>query len=330
LSLFLNPSFNLIQSGIGTQMGTAIFWIGFLRSLISPLATLVLLYFLSAALISPTAANRALPLRICVTVVWAVRLVLNAAGALTSARLMATPGFSGMPYGRAPMIFAVAGSVYSISAWANSIAVLLAVSLLVVISNEDHLSRRVRRAIPAEPRKRLLAFLFYNGAAGGLAWVMLLAAATFLSIILLYPSKASNNSSYFNPAGTPELYYGAFYLYIFAYGLTGLAIHRRCFPRRPAKLAGLIAVFIPIGLVILPLIVRFIFNRLSWASLEGIQPGNLFNLMSHAGDGSALASHLLCALAWFTLAAVFNRKWFGEQRLLFKPLEHADAKPPAP
>jgi len=342
LSLFLSPGSNLIRSGIGAQMGTAMFWIGFLRSLLSPLATLVLLYFSSVALISPASANRALPLRICVTVVWAVRLVLNAVGTVTSGRLMvasalsgmpvgrlmAAPGLLGMPFGRVPtMTFAVAGSVFSVSALANSIPVLLAVSLLVVISNEDHLSRRVRRAIPTGRRKRLLAFLFYNGAAGGLVWLMLLAAATFLSILLFHPEPASGFSSYSTPFWTPELYNGAFYLYIFAYGLTGLAIHRRIFPRRPAKLAGLIAVFIPVGLVILPLIVRFLFNRLSWTSLESMQPGNLFNLMNHADEQSALENHLICALAWFTVAAVFNRKWFGEQARQFIPLERADSKP---
>jgi hypothetical protein len=176
----------------------------------------------------------------------------------------------------------------------------------------------------------VLAFLFYNGAAGGLVWVMLLAAATFLSILLLYPGPASSSSSYSNPAWTLAPYYGAFFLYIFAYGLTGLAIHRRCFPRRPAKLAGLIAVFIPVGFVILPLIVRFFFNRLSWASMEGIQPGSLFNLMSRAGEQSALESHLFCALTWFTLAVVFNLHWFGEQARQFKPLEQPDSKSPAP
>ena len=44
--------------------------------------------------------------------------------------------------------------------------------LLVTISNADQLSRRVQRTIPKSSWKRPFAFLFFNGAAGGLVWLV--------------------------------------------------------------------------------------------------------------------------------------------------------------
>ena len=44
-------------------------------------------------------------------------------------------------------------------------------ALLVTISNSDQISLRVRRTIPQPGIKRVLAFVFFNGAAGGLVWV---------------------------------------------------------------------------------------------------------------------------------------------------------------
>jgi len=39
----------------------------------------------------------------------------------------------------------------------------------------------VRRTIPRNPLLRLLAFLFYTGSAGGIAWCVLLFVATMLA-----------------------------------------------------------------------------------------------------------------------------------------------------
>ena len=206
---------------------------------------------------------------------------------------------------------------------------MLAIAVLVVISNQDRLSPRVRRAIPARPLKRLVAFLFYNGAAGGLVWAMLLTVLTYIMLMLFPSSRAPAYNSRPGYAFSAELYYGAFYLYVFAYALTGLAIQRRFFARRPAKLAGLIAVFIPIALMIVPLIIRFFFNRLTWGWVEGEQLGNLFNLMGHADDGDATSNHFFCALVWLVIAVAFNLKWFTQQGRRFQPLDHAESISPS-
>jgi len=42
---------------------------------------------------------------------------------------------------------------------------MMILALLVTISNSDQLSQRVRRTIPQAQWKRVLAFVFFNGAA---------------------------------------------------------------------------------------------------------------------------------------------------------------------
>ena len=56
----------------------------------------------------------------------------------------------------------------------------MVLALLVTISNADHLSRRVRRKIPQRGLIRFVAFFFFNGAAGGLAWIAGIAIITGL------------------------------------------------------------------------------------------------------------------------------------------------------
>ncbi|MEY2466613.1 MAG: hypothetical protein QOD03_1134, partial [Verrucomicrobiota bacterium] len=58
--------FEMVGSGVGSMMTGSAFWAGFLTSSSVVFGGVVLLYFISVALISPLSTNRALPLRTCV------------------------------------------------------------------------------------------------------------------------------------------------------------------------------------------------------------------------------------------------------------------------
>ena len=62
----------LLNAGLGSQLNSWGFWRGALGVLVSGVALIVHLTLLSTALISPVSANRALPLRIFVIIVWLV------------------------------------------------------------------------------------------------------------------------------------------------------------------------------------------------------------------------------------------------------------------
>jgi len=116
--------------------------------------------------------------------------------------------------------------------------------------------------------------------------------------------------------------------YAFAYALAALFIQRRFLSRRPPKLAGLLAVLLPAGWALAPSIFLFFANRLSWRSVDGLQLGNIFNVMGSHGDQD-LIYHLYFACGWVLVVLVLNAKWFGQQLRNFVPPPNP-APPPAP
>jgi hypothetical protein len=291
--------YELMRSGVGSMMGSVTYWQAYLTAGGCILAAVVLLYLLSVALISPISANRALPLRGYLTAIWVLGGFACAAFANhhSDARIML--------------------------AWCIATLIVLAFSVIVVISNLDQLSHRVRRQIPANPFRRALAFLFFNGAAGGLVWVSLIAAITFAvttgalhwtpgwkpSMASLAPAELDEFETMVGPA----------VLYALAYALTALFIQRQFLPRKSPKLAGIFAILLPGIWALAPNIFLFFANRLNFRSLESNQLGNVFNVFI-VKDREFRIAHLVCAGAWVVLMILLNARWFSRQLKQFQPL----------
>ena len=145
----------MMHSGIGAMMAERNFWITTATVVGAGLGIVGLLYALSVALISPPSANRALPLRVYITIIWLLGGLLNLGWVWQNkdVRLMLV--------------------------WTYLTFTLLLFALLVTVSNSDQLSRRVRQRIPKSLAGRIPAFIFFNGAAGGLVWVALIFALTY-------------------------------------------------------------------------------------------------------------------------------------------------------
>lgn len=282
-------SFEFMRSGIGATMGERNFWIGTISAILIGAAITGLFYVLSVALISPISANRALPLRIYITIIWLL------GGFLALGWVMKT------------------GTANVIYAWAIPTYVLMLFSLLAVISNTDPLSQRVRRAIPQSPLKRALSFVFFNGAAGGLVWVGLIVAATGLT--------ASEIISYFPKSfttGEGRPWFPTTAAYVFDYALTALFIQRKFMPNRPAKMTGLLAIVLAAIWALAPSVILFFLNQLTWKSIEGLELGNIFNVFSMRDD-TRLGYHMLFAFAWLGLIILINLKWFFDRLKNFRP-----------
>jgi hypothetical protein len=249
-----------------------------------------LFYVLAVALISPPSANRALPVRLYLTGSWLV-------GGLLSFWWVVKAGESDR-----------------ILSWTFPSFAMLVLALLVTISNADQFSLRVRRKIPVSVAKRFFAFLFFNGAAGGLVWLVGIFAVTDLITLLVmakFPTGAMNEDE--------KRVFFTLGLYTFAYALTAVFIQRRFFPRRPAKLTGLLAVLLAGGWAIAPAIFLFFANRLSWSTVEGLQLGNVFNVCYNR-DGTQVIWHEYFACGWLVLVLALNARWLVRQWANFKPL----------
>jgi len=284
-------SFEMLRSGVGGMMAERNFWIGTVTTVLIGAAVTGLLFVLSVALISPLSANRALPVRIYVTAFWFV--------------------------GGINALFWVwrSGDAALILIWTYPTLIIMVMALLVVISNSDQLSLRVRRTIPAGGIKRPFAFLFYNGAAGGLVWIAVILAVTYFvttTMIRWFPSRGITLD---DDTKTGLATMGA---YAFAYALTALLLHRRLLKRRPPKLTGLLAVLLAGGWAIAPSIFLFFANQLSWKSVEGLQLGNVFNVYFNR-DASQLIYHEYFAFGWLLIVMGLNAKWFVQQLKNFHP-----------
>jgi hypothetical protein len=291
-------AFSMMRSGVGSMMAEKYFW-----SLTTTVGVVVaaaggLFFILSVALISPPSANRAFWPRIYLTAIWLIGALLAGAWAW------------------------VESDPQLILTWTYFGTLLLVASLVVTVSNNDPLSVRVRRTIPAAGLKRIIAFVFYNGAAGGVVWTMTLILITFFGTIG-FPTMlgASLGKSYSWPASVFSEFldvYPPLLIYIFAYALTGVFIQRRFLPLRPAKFAGLLAILVAGLSAIGPSIVLFLMNNLSWKNIEAIQLGNASNLFVATNPGQRHA-HLIFAGAWLVIILALNAKWFVTQVKNFRP-----------
>jgi hypothetical protein len=297
----IQVSFGFMGSGIGSMMSGSRFWIGTLTFTGVGLAVTGLFFVLSVALISPPSANRALPVRIYITIIWLL-------GGLLSFEWVAQTG-----------------EADRMTAWTYPTFMLMMFALLVTISNSDQISQRVRRTIPQSRLKRALAFLFFNGAAGGLVWVTAIMAVTF-SVNDVVGSLFSKVAA---AATDSELWFATTTAYAFAYALSALFIQRKLLSRRPPKLTGLLAVLLAGAWAIVPSIIQFFLNQLSWKSVEGLQLGNIFNIAA-LRDASQRIYHLYFAFGWLLVMIVINAKWFVQQMENFHPPVRttADISPP--
>ena len=217
------------------------------------------------------------------------------------------------------------GDAERIGVWTFATFAVMMFALLVTVSNSDQLSLRVRRTIPPSRWKRALAFLFFNGAAGGLVWVGGILIATFFvtQAVMLSMPKAAYPSVLSNEGLT---WFATTAAYAFAYSLTALFIQRKFLAKRPPKLTGLIAVLLASVWAVAPSIVLFFLNQLSWKSVEGLQLGNVFNVVSLRDENQRLY-HLYFAFGWLLVMLAVNAKWFLRQGKNFRPLEKTE-KPP--
>ena len=217
-------------------------------------------------------------------------------------------------------------------------------ALLIAIAEGDDQSIRIRRTIPGAGPKRGLAFFFYSGSASGLAWAVVLAAATMVlawllletSVLDLLTSSSSGRGSRWGASEDYVRYLSTLILYSLAYALFGLFIHRRFQPHRPPIFAAMAAVALPALWAIVPNLVLFFFNKLSWDALQERQLGSIFNVFAMK-DQSFIVDHQLCALVLAAIGVGLNLKWFLAQRAVFQPLpreaipmNEVKAPPPLP
>ncbi len=288
----------MLWEGIGSKVGSANFWqwVGIIG--LNYVFQLGLLLVLSIALIKPISANRALPVRLYLTVIW----VIGGLVALLGSWVEATHD---------PVIY-----------WQASFNVLFAFSIFTSVGERDWPGARVLRALPESDGKRLLRFFFTSGSANGLAWTVMMIVATYDVCWIWW--RLFPNFSDLGELVDSTRWLTVMNLYLFCYALTAAFLRRHLLKRIPPNLTWLIAIVLTaIGSTIPMLIGMLIFmNDLNWWREDyGLWlVGNPFvwDVAAHRNLYLSIGSF------WAVLAIAFNLQWFLERIRGFRFIDPTD------
>jgi hypothetical protein len=224
----LLSSFMWMRGGVAGSASAAQLWTTVLLALALALGGIGFLFVLTVAMLSPASANRALPVRLYMSIAW---LVTGGAAAATSA---------------------VRGDLGTVSAWVAVSVVLFCIGLFASVSERETLGPRVTRTIPRRAWLRPLAFLFYSGGAGGVTWACLMIVLTFVGAAL---SRSLRPSGYtFDELSDTMTAMAGIALYAFCYAGTAYLIRRAFFPKTKPAYTWMIGVCIAAAAFLLPVL----------------------------------------------------------------------------
>ena len=288
----------LLDFGIGSQLDSWKFWRGALAVLASGIALIGIFALLSIALISPLSTNRALPVRIFVTATW----LLTGGGAA---------------------IWSIGVNDFApIMVWATLQIFLHSIGLFIAVSERESLGQRVHRTIPRRWVIRPLAFLFYSGAAGGVAWSSIIIALTVLSAVewlIVFPHMETGDEMLrLGPLAVLGLY-------TFSYVLAASLIRRNFLSDRiTGAYTWMIAlVLLGITTAIIPLILFFFYGKWEENWLVASPLGSFLFTESEVVPFSLIIASF-CAV----FIGVLSLPWFVRQFNDFRPpIEKAASNP---
>jgi hypothetical protein len=258
-----------------------------------------LLFTCSVAMISPPSANRALPVRLMLFAVWLGSLAV----ALISDH--------------------VTKSVWGVSLWAWANTFLFCGQIVIAINERDRWAPRVARTIPRPRLLRILAFLFYSGAGGGVVFAVLILIVTwFIDFQVEFSSGISVNRY---GRQSP----GLLVLYTLCYSLTAVFIGRVLLGARFKAQYTWVLAAVLVGLggslpMIAFLLVPETYDR-------GPQRTYLWmagNPVVAVTDPENSVFYLGVTFIWSVLAVLACSGWFFDQVRAFRPPKKAKPQTP--
>lgn len=261
-------------------------WAGMATGLLFGALGIGLLYVLAVALMSPKTSNRMFIPRLYITATWLIAGIVMFAWS-----------------------YAV-GREYLLLAWIVMSGVALSVLLVAALGERDGWSPRVRRTIPRHLLLRPLAFLFYTGSAGGIAWCVLLFAATALPVLAWDAAGwSAGGHDLLETLGDTSLFFG----YILCYCLTTAALRPVLFRDVPTPHLSVIALFLGAMMCMGPCLLAFFLEQYIWSDVPWYTLGSPMVLTTN--DSQALYSAGGLVAVWLAMAAVASSSWaFGQWR----------------
>ncbi len=266
-----------------------------------------LLFILSTTLITPSTANRAMPIRLYMMFLWL------------------TTGLVFYLWGR------YNGDYEIMIGWFTLMMGLLLFFWLGSISERDGLGPRVRRLIPRNPTGRIPLFFLFSGAGGGVLWCVAMMAATF-AVGWWFGDIERTGGRYLYGDKDGEFWY--FYilnitLYVFAYGMAAVLIGQLSFKLLGARVrcgfTWAVTMVLMMLCVLIPMLVAF-FSKVN-LEREAAFVWNLGNPFAFYFYDGSKEKFLLFSGIWVGIMTVCNLPWLAGQIRNFQPLENTAPLP---
>lgn len=279
------------------------FWAGAAGLVVAILGIVGLFFVWSVAMISPPSANKAVPVRVYTLGFW----LATAVGC----------GYWSHRSGHAgPVIL-----------WTMFGMILFGIQFLTAISERDSWGPRVARRIPRRLVPRVVAFLFFSGAAGGLLFGAIGGVLTVAGTLAWHEWRPS--ITWPTKGMEPVLLAGLVLGYTYCYGMTAVLLRRalRGTPMRPGFTWLVALVIFGVGCV-LPFLIRSFLpesggprhgypTELLWLYL----PNSVVmvdDAMERWGE-SHTEMVVLFLLGWSLVVTVLNARWLAGQIAAFHP-----------
>lgn len=298
------------ERGSATVTG---FWAGLGCLVLGALAVVGLFFAWSVALLNPPSANRALGVRLYLLAAW----LATGAGCGAGSWLLRDG---------VPMVYWVAG-----------MGVVAGLAVVCAVNERESWGPRVARAIPRRWWLRGPAFLLYSGAAGGVAFGVLLFGLTALATRVWIDRALPH-------VGQPAFPWQARMfedmlralvlggLYVLSYALTAVLVRRFSPWPIPALYTWVVMVVLVVVGSVLPFLVDFLLFFRDWR-FEDQYPWLLtVPVAGFAAIGDERCRHFAWVFyafagSWAAAAALLNGPWFIRQLLRFRPRAGGAAAP---
>lgn len=280
-------SFEMVRWGMPTG---GEFWWTVSALLVTFACSMALLNSFSVALITPASANRALPVRLTFMAVWLITLAM----------------FTLISYD--------IGRAEPIMVWAFGSFIGIACMMFIAVCERESWGVRLRRKIPRNFFARSGAMLLYSGAAGGLMWAWLMAAATLAIAIVSVGFFSSLNMDLdeFIPVSIGIVLYG------YAYAMSAVLLRKYLLGAiiRPEHTWSLAMVIGALGCALPMLLAYLMFQGKMWNHDEFYLAANPYSLHTR----STREVGLIFVGTWSALLTIAAMPWFAGQLRRFKPI----------
>jgi len=292
----ISSAHEMLRQGFFSQMNSwKQFWLPVSLTVGGNFVFCGLLYVLTVAMISPSSANRALPVRIYITATWLV------AGGILG---YITKDMSHM---------------IPLEVWAIGTTSLLIIALMIGISEREIFGARLRKQIPRNMFLRIPTFFFYSGAASGVLWSLGLFSITLL-ILWAVKSNEGLGLLHENDLEASIAFMFTWILYCLGYGMFAVLIRRITWAVFGWRLrpTWAIALVLMVIFMVLPLLTGF---------FSGTHLGSRNAWMWYCSNPLAaffyhkhINTFLTISIIFSGVTTLLNLPWFFGQMRKFKPL----------